>query len=101
MRPRAIEEAARRSSRRPDAEDAAAMKRPAILFGTLTRPAPAPIRAPIAEDPRHEAIARIAHQLYVDRGCEEGHALDDWLKAEAIVRQREHGATVLFSSIVP
>ena len=35
-----------------------------------------------------EEIARLAYQLYEERGREDGHATDDWLKAEAIVKQR-------------
>ncbi|MEP6932421.1 MAG: DUF2934 domain-containing protein [Nitrospirota bacterium] len=27
-------------------------------------------------------IAKRAHELYVDRGCRDGHALDDWFEAE-------------------
>ena len=32
-------------------------------------------------------IARVAYDLYEQRGREDGHALDDWLKAETIVRK--------------
>lgn len=31
-------------------------------------------------------VARVAYGLYEQRGREDGHALDDWLQAEAIVR---------------
>jgi len=27
-------------------------------------------------------IAKRAHELYVERGCRDGHAFDDWLEAE-------------------
>ena len=37
----------------------------------------------------HEEVARVAYELYEQRGRVEGHDLDDWLKAEAIVRQQE------------
>ena len=40
----------------------------------------------IAADPRE--IARVAYELYEQRGCEQGHDLDDWLKAEQMVRVR-------------
>ena len=30
-----------------------------------------------------DVIRARAHQLYEERGCEDGHALDDWLQAEA------------------
>ncbi|MBI4597727.1 MAG: DUF2934 domain-containing protein [Candidatus Omnitrophica bacterium] len=33
-------------------------------------------------------VARVAYELYEQRGREEGHALDDWLKAEGLVKQR-------------
>lgn len=33
-------------------------------------------------------VARVAYRLYEERGCAAGHALEDWLKAEAIVRRR-------------
>jgi DUF2934 family protein len=30
-----------------------------------------------------DVIRARAHQLYEERGCEDGHELDDWLQAEA------------------
>lgn len=36
-------------------------------------------------DALKQAIARRARELYQMRGCEEGHALEDWLRAEAEV----------------
>jgi Protein of unknown function (DUF2934) len=35
-----------------------------------------------ATRPTHEQIAERAYQLYEERGGEDGHALEDWLKAE-------------------
>jgi hypothetical protein len=32
--------------------------------------------------PTHEAIALRAHQIFLERGCEHGHDVDDWLQAE-------------------
>lgn len=32
------------------------------------------------------AVARRAYELYLERGAETGHDLDDWLKAEAELR---------------
>jgi len=47
---------------------------------------------PIAE--LQEQIGRRAHELYEQRGKEEGHALDDWLRAEAeLTGQRAKTAT--------
>jgi hypothetical protein len=36
---------------------------------------------------QHE-VARVAYELYVQRGRTDGRDLDDWLKAEALLRQR-------------
>jgi len=33
-----------------------------------------------------DEIRRRAYELYEARGCQDGHALDDWLRAEAYVR---------------
>ncbi|MBI4341058.1 MAG: DUF2934 domain-containing protein [Candidatus Omnitrophica bacterium] len=33
-------------------------------------------------------VACVAYELYQQRGCQDGHDLDDWLKAEEIVRRR-------------
>jgi hypothetical protein len=40
---------------------------------------------PITESPRNieERIRRRAYELYVARGREDGHDLDDWLRAES------------------
>ena len=35
-----------------------------------------------------QEVARVAHELYVQRGRVDGHDLADWLRAEQIVRQR-------------
>jgi len=32
--------------------------------------------------PTHEQIAARAHRIYVERGCQPGHEVDDWLQAE-------------------
>jgi hypothetical protein len=37
---------------------------------------------------REQAIREAAYACFEARGCEPGHALDDWLKAEAMV---QHG----------
>jgi hypothetical protein len=39
----------------------------------------------MSDNGRWDIIARRAYDLYEQRGREEGHALEDWLKAEAIV----------------
>ncbi len=39
-----------------------------------------------------EEIAQVAYELFLGRGCEHGHDLEDWLKAEQMVRsQRRAG----------
>jgi len=35
----------------------------------------------------HERVAEVAHQLYLARGGEGGHDLDDWLEAERFLQQ--------------
>ena len=48
-----------------------------------------------------EKIARRAYEVYESRGCQEGHDLDDWLKAENEVRsemQRPNVKSVAQSS---
>ena len=40
-----------------------------------------------AED--RAAIEKLAYQFFVDRGFEHGHQDEDWLRAEAIVRNRK------------
>ena len=36
----------------------------------------------------HAEVARLAYELYEQRGRVGGYDLDDWLRAEAMVRQR-------------
>ena len=36
-----------------------------------------------------EQVRRRAHEVYEQRGREEGHRLDDWLQAEAEVTQQQ------------
>ena len=35
------------------------------------------------KSPTHDEVAKIAFALYEERGREEGHAVEDWLAAEA------------------
>lgn len=41
---------------------------------------------------RSEKVRRRAHELYLQRGTQPGSALDDWLRAEAEIRQAEDAA---------
>ncbi len=36
----------------------------------------------------NEEIAKVAYQLFVERGHKHGHDREDWLRAEAIVKKR-------------
>lgn len=52
----------------------------------------APRRAALAEDPADAVeVAKVAYGLYELRGRENGHDLEDWLKAERIVRAHTNG----------
>lgn len=42
---------------------------------------------PSAGFDREQAIRESAYACFEARGCETGHELDDWLKAEALVEQ--------------
>lgn len=35
------------------------------------------------------AIEKLAYQFFVDRGYEHGHQEEDWLRAEAIIKNRK------------
>lgn len=39
----------------------------------------------LVEDTTREQIAAKAYELYCARGCEDGHDLEDWLEAEALI----------------
>lgn len=41
-----------------------------------------------ANGPTHEEIARLAYQFWLERGCEHGHDLEDWKRAEEQLRRR-------------
>lgn len=41
---------------------------------------------------REQAIREAAYACFEARGCEPGHELDDWLRAEALVQQAGSGA---------
>jgi len=49
--------------------------------------------ANIANDPNREEQIRLrAYALYEERGREDGHELDDWLRAEVELRAKATGA---------
>ncbi len=43
------------------------------------------------QDSEHE-VRELAYRLYEERGRQNGHDLEDWLKAEAIIRERRKAA---------
>jgi hypothetical protein len=45
---------------------------------------------PTPEELPVEEVRAEAYRLYVDRGGEDGHDIEDWLAAEALVRGRMH-----------
>jgi hypothetical protein len=42
------------------------------------------------DDVQVEAIERRAYEIYLERGRDDGHALDDWLRAEAELHTKGH-----------
>ena len=53
----------------------------------LTMPAvEVPTAVAIASGVTESDIARRAFELYCDRGCDDGHDVDDWLNAERELR---------------
>lgn len=54
--------------------------------GFLRRP---PLREPTRASLDYGEVTRVAYELYEQRGRMDGRDLEDWLRAEAIVRQRQ------------
>lgn len=50
--------------------------------------------ASTAPVPRNEEIARRAHEIFLARGGEHGHDLEDWLRAERELLERNAGGRV-------
>jgi hypothetical protein len=48
---------------------------------------------PRALELSHEELERRAYFRYLDRGCVDGLALEDWLAAESELREETEGAT--------
>ena len=48
---------------------------------------------PRALELSHEELERRAYFRYLDRGCVDGLALEDWLAAECELREETEGAT--------
>lgn len=49
--------------------------------------------------PKHGDIAVAAYHLYLERGAEDGHALEDWLRAESLLTQRLAAAAAEASTV--
>ncbi len=43
---------------------------------------------PAANPVTHEDVARLAHKLWAERGCQHGHDREDWFRAEQEIRAR-------------
>jgi HSP20 family molecular chaperone IbpA len=65
-------------------------------------PAASPVKVISSHDPLDDQlqfnllVRSCAYQLYVVRGCQTGHALDDWLEAETLVQNSEGWCPVGF-----
>ena len=44
--------------------------------------------------PTEEQIRQRAHEIYLQRGCQDGLELDDWLQAEAELNQETESSAV-------
>ena len=38
----------------------------------------------------HDRIADLAYRFYIEGGCREGHALEDWIRAEQLLENELH-----------
>ena len=69
-----------------------------VMKKTKTSKTPAPAPVPASQSPIElpegmwDRIARKAYDLWDARGRRDGHALQDWLDAEAIVMEEIHEA---------
>lgn len=57
----------------------------------VLEPAPQVNELPRAPELDHEELERRAYSHYLDRGCVDGLALEDWLAAEAELREETQG----------
>jgi hypothetical protein len=48
--------------------------------------------------PTQDEIAARAYQLYLERGCEDGHADEDWLMAEEELSQQQENESMPLKS---
>lgn len=70
-----------------------AVKKNGSVKTASSRPAPMSRQQPIElPDGMWERIGPKAYELWEQRGCREGYALEDWLDAEAMVMEEIHEA---------
>ncbi|HTP99163.1 MAG TPA: DUF2934 domain-containing protein [Casimicrobiaceae bacterium] len=67
-------------------------KHPHVVATLMAEGAESEVAAPAIEsEVRYRMISEAAYHRYLDRGCEDGFDVDDWLAAEAEVeRQLSH-----------
>jgi hypothetical protein len=53
--------------------------------------AASPAQTSASPDQAPDAVERRAYELFLDRGAEPGHELDDWLRAERELKDRRGG----------
>jgi hypothetical protein len=66
-------------------------KKAAEADAAAVEPSPAvdaPVIAPVAQEDLQTQISRLAYQLWLEGGCRDGYAHEDWARAEQIVLSR-------------
>jgi hypothetical protein len=63
-----------------------------MAMTAVLEPAPQVKELPRAPELDHEDLERRACFHYLDRGCVDGFALEDWLAAESELREETQGA---------
>jgi len=63
------------------------------MTAVLEAPVPVEETQSATSEPDHGAIERVAYFRYLDRGRVDGFALDDWLAAEAELKDTQEQAT--------
>ena len=54
------------------------------------------ISAPVDPDTFEDQIRARAYELYEERGKEDGHDVDDWIRAEAEITLRKHRSAAAY-----
>jgi hypothetical protein len=66
-----------------------------MAMTAVLEPAPQVKELPRAPELNHEELERRAYFHYLDRGCADGLALEDWLAAESELREATQRAASL------